>query len=1006
MNIKSSNYSTKCNINNNLNKYSFFKYTQPKLTKKLTSKNNIKIRARTSKPSPLKNNSKNHQNKYIITNYNNDSNNTPKIIFNIKNNREGNSNNKKNSSKENILKHRMNKIKQKVNYNGIKDNNNGVFSSSSSIHNVIIKSRENKYNNQITNIKKINTTNNGLSTEGNSSLLSTKTTQLGTKYINNIMRKINLDNFRKIYHTVKQSKKNSQEKKNYINKNKIKKNCQKSNSNSKINSTSTTKIKNILINNNYNYKHLLSKYSVLSHLTTQTNHYSNNTQNNTKQINQNHNPTQLSKSYAYNKYTLEANSNKNYFKLVEKNNLDSFVNNSATYKKLFNKCYHNNLNIIYNLFPMTSTHISSMNKIKKITPKTKQINISKIKSNSANASKNKLNQTINKDNDKKITLNNYVKITKKNYTGINTKIINKLSNKIKYLFTKNDNLILRKNPTTTSTSLIARSESKIKKSKSHNKMKKELILKDKESNTSLSLSSIKDFNYYKNESKKLIDFIKNYKLKNYDKEYPKTTLDFYKIGRSIGHGAFGKVNIGLHILSGHIVAIKSFNKLKNKFPRHKILTEIKLMKKLRNHKNIIKLFEYLETETHFCIIMENIPGGNLLNIINKMSKIPEKLSKYIFKQLIEGIKYIQNQGIVHRDIKPDNILIDLNNTIKICDFGVSKEVKQNQLLKDSCGTPAFVAPEILLDSPYDPFKCDIWSSGVVLYTMLSGVVPFRGNNDHELHKCILSGKFSQLNDISIECQDLICKLLEVNPNKRIKIDNILNHKWFKDSCQKDFDLFTNAEKIIYSKLKIDYRNANKEDLVENFTYKNMESELEDENKNVNSTSFIITPYNSMINEYYDDIYYEDLRIEDNIMRFVPKVNELNREYEIKNNEDVDQGFIINKKDQKVKNKIMLSFNDLNEVNNYDNKNNKNEIENSPKKVNAIENSFDEEKKNDKKTLNNTISTNSNTFYIDETTIKYVENFGYKRDYIIRCLENNEINHATATYFLKLSLQYE
>ena len=186
----------------------------------------------------------------------------------------------------------------------------------------------------------------------------------------------------------------------------------------------------------------------------------------------------------------------------------------------------------------------------------------------------------------------------------------------------------------------------------------------------------------------------------------------------------------------------------------------------------------------------------------------------------------------------------------------------------------------------------------------------------------------------------------------------------------------------------------------------MESELEDENKNVNSTSFIITPYNSMINEYYDDIYYEDLRIEDNIMRFVPKVNELNREYEIKNNEDVDQGFIINKKDQKVKNKIMLSFNDLNEVNNYDNKNNKNEIENSPKKVNAIENSFDEEKKNDKKTLNNTISTNSNTFYIDETTIKYVENFGYKRDYIIRCLENNEINHATATYFLKLSLQYE
>ena len=154
MNIKSSNCSTKCNINNNLNKYSFFKYTQPKLIKKLTSKNNIKIRARTSKPSPLRNNSKINHNKYMITNYNNDSNNTPKIIFNINfKNRDGNSNNKTSSSKDNILKPRMNKTKQKVNYNNIKDNNN-IFSSPYSIHNAIIRSKEKKFNNQTINIKK------------------------------------------------------------------------------------------------------------------------------------------------------------------------------------------------------------------------------------------------------------------------------------------------------------------------------------------------------------------------------------------------------------------------------------------------------------------------------------------------------------------------------------------------------------------------------------------------------------------------------------------------------------------------------------------------------------------------------------------------------------------------------------------------------------------------------------------------------------------------------------
>ena len=116
-------------------------------------------------------------------------------------------------------------------------------------------------------------------------------------------------------------------------------------------------------------------------------------------------------------------------------------------------------------------------------------------------------------------------------------------------------------------------------------------------------------------------------------------------------------------------------------------------------------------------------------------------------------------------------------------------------MKDSCGNPAFVAPEILLDSPYDPFKCDISSIGVILYSMLNMVVPFRGNNDHQLHKSILSGKFTQLNDISIECEELICKLLEVNPNKRIKIHCIFNHKWFKDSFQRNFDLLFNAEKL-------------------------------------------------------------------------------------------------------------------------------------------------------------------------------------------------------------------
>ena len=120
-------------------------------------------------------------------------------------------------------------------------------------------------------------------------------------------------------------------------------------------------------------------------------------------------------------------------------------------------------------------------------------------------------------------------------------------------------------------------------------------------------------------------------------EYPKIDLSNYKIGRSIGHGAFGKVNIALHVLSGQIISIKSLNKKKNIFSINKIKNEVKIMSKKGKHNNIVKLFELFETEEHYCLVMENIVGGNLLNAINKMNKIPENFAKIIFKKLIKTI---------------------------------------------------------------------------------------------------------------------------------------------------------------------------------------------------------------------------------------------------------------------------------------------------------------------------------------------------------------------------------
>ena len=514
--------------------------------------------------------------------------------------------------------------------------------------------------------------------------------------------------------------------------------------------------------------------------------------------------------------------------------------------------------------------------------------------------------------------------------------------------------------------------------------------------------SNKDSNFYNEESKKLIEKIKLYGKEHNYAEYPKTDLSYYKIGRSIGHGAFGKVNLALHILSGKIVSIKSFNKKKNIFSISKIKNEVKIMSKLRQHINIVKLFELFETEEHYCLAMENIVGGNLLNAINKMNKIPENLAKIIFKQLIQALQYIHSNGIVHRDIKPDNILLDLDNTIKICDFGVSKIIPEGQLIQDSCGTPAFVAPEILLEYPYDPYPTDIWSSGVVLYAMTTGFFPFRGVNETQLHESILSGDFPRPKDVSNELNDLLSKILNTNPKKRISLKNILLHPWFNNdnnlnkNGKKSFNIFTKAEQIIYGKLKLDYRKINKNIQLENFTNKNINTYYEEANQNVQTLSFVFTPYNTRREkDEDDDLYYDDVNIEDDIMKFMPKAQEISRLYEIHNNCDFDQGYIVGRK-QIWKKKLMGSID-------------KSFEKEKNKKMNKSREKNEYNKRNETSSLNSNFlktnnSINIDKYIIDEEALKFVESFGYKKEFIKKSIELNELNHASATYYLALSLK--
>lgn len=154
---------------------------------------------------------------------------------------------------------------------------------------------------------------------------------------------------------------------------------------------------------------------------------------------------------------------------------------------------------------------------------------------------------------------------------------------------------------------------------------------------------------------------------------PDTTAEFYRAGKVLGKGAFGKVSLALHKLSKKLVALKLLNKefLKNETSKEKVMQEVRILKRFR-HPNVVKLFETFESIKHIVVVMELCAGGDLLNYVRKRRRLKESYAKYIFKQIIEGIAHIHSKGVLHRDIKLDNILLDGKGNIKIGDFGVSR----------------------------------------------------------------------------------------------------------------------------------------------------------------------------------------------------------------------------------------------------------------------------------------------------------------------------------------------
>ena len=299
---------------------------------------------------------------------------------------------------------------------------------------------------------------------------------------------------------------------------------------------------------------------------------------------------------------------------------------------------------------------------------------------------------------------------------------------------------------------------------------------------------------------------KKEKKENDDKQYSKKIGDYILLGE-IGTGTFSKVSKAFHLITEQEVAVKILqkDKIKDDIDIERILREIEILKKVI-HPNICQLYETYSTIHNFYLMMENIPGGDLFDFISENDYLSENLSCKFFRQLISVIDYLNELGISHRDIKPENILLDKDHkNIKLIDFGLSNYYTKTKLLKSSCGSPCYASPEMLSGKPYLGITTDLWSAGIVLYSMLVGSLPFDDQELYELYKQIKLGKFYLPSTLSLEAIDLLKKILDVDPKNRIGLEGIKNHKWFKmDGYPLYKGINLDKEKIGFKSEVIDY----------------------------------------------------------------------------------------------------------------------------------------------------------------------------------------------------------
>ncbi|XP_055295026.1 ovarian-specific serine/threonine-protein kinase Lok [Sitodiplosis mosellana] len=292
-------------------------------------------------------------------------------------------------------------------------------------------------------------------------------------------------------------------------------------------------------------------------------------------------------------------------------------------------------------------------------------------------------------------------------------------------------------------------------------------------------------------------------------DLPEEIAKKYYKSTKLGSGACGTVFLVYKYRTCQKFAMKHIKKnLLVDYKTDKSLNEARIMKSL-THPCIVKMHEIVDCSDSVYITLELMKGGELLTRIQKKRYLSESNAKVFFYQMCHAIKYLHERKITHRDLKPDNILLasaEENTLLKISDFGLSKLVKNNSVLKTLCGTPLYVAPEVLLTNGKGEYteKVDIWSLGVVLFTMLSGTLPFADDYGSPAQEQIKTGNFqfrsSNWRHVSRTAKDLIKDLLTTDVKKRPSIDQLIQTKWLRDS-----DMITTAHNIMGLKVPQHYQ---------------------------------------------------------------------------------------------------------------------------------------------------------------------------------------------------------